>query len=69
MGDADFCAEHAEQRVAAAAALLEAVGELENAQAALYLKCQRASFCKLGYSACVVPPTAHAASPQAKGDA
>jgi len=69
VGDANFCSEHTKQRVAGAAALLEALGALENAQVALHLLRQCASFCKLGYSARVVPPTAHTASLLAMDDA
>ena len=69
VGDAAFCAQHTRKRVSAAQELLDALGALENAQVALHLLRQCASFCKLGYSARVVPPTAHTAALHAMDDA
>lgn len=59
LGRDDFCHEHTRQRVAAATELLEALGDLENAQVALHLLRQCAGFCRLSYLARVVPPCVH----------
>lgn len=69
VGNATFCRQHTQQRVAAAAETLAAIGALPSAQVALHLLRQCASFCKLGYSARVVPPTAHVAALQAMDEA
>ena len=59
IGSDEFCRQHTLKRVKKAEELLDALAGLENAQAALHLLRQCASYCKLGYSARVVPPSAH----------
>ena len=59
IGGDDFCRKHAQKRVKKAAEVLDALAGLENAQVGLHLLRQCASYCKLGYSARVVPPSAH----------
>jgi hypothetical protein len=68
VGNDAFCARHTQQRAARAADLLGALGALENTQTALHLLRHCASFCKLSYSARVVPPTAHTAALLAMDD-
>ncbi len=68
MGTEDFCHARTQKRVQAARELLDALGALENAQVALHLLRQCASFCRLSYSARVVPPSAHTAALQAMDD-
>ena len=59
IGEAAFCQQHTQQRAAAAAELVKALGALENSQVALHLLRQCVAFCRLGYSARVIPPSAH----------
>ena len=59
IGSDEFCRQHTLERVKKAEELLDALAGLESAQAALHLLRQCASYCKLGYSSRVVPPSAH----------
>jgi hypothetical protein len=68
VGTEDFCHAHTQRRVQAAQELLDALRALESAQVALHLLRQCASFCRLSYSARVVPPSAHTAALQAMDD-
>ena len=52
VGDDAFCCQHTKNRVSAAQELLDTLGALEDAQVALHLLRQCASFCKLGYRWC-----------------
>ena len=60
IGTRDFCNEHSQKRVAKAKTLLAALGRLPDPQIALKLLRHCGGFCKMAYSARVVPPNAHA---------
>ena len=59
VGDAAYCNNHTQERVAKASKLLQAVGELHDPQVALRLLRHCAGFAKIVYSARVVPPNKH----------
>lgn len=61
VGSAPFVADSIRQRVTAAAALLDAIGGLDDPQVALRLLRHSASFCRVAYGMRCCPPTAQAA--------
>ena len=63
VGSDAFYRECAQQRVDKATELLDALGALENAQVALHLLRQCAGFCRLKYSARIVPPSVQTEAP------